>query len=751
MRTGFAQASSEAKTSKMMVFAIIMLLAGSYLIPSIVKVQEAKAVVADVMRATAHDWETFEGTSSTDLSVLLPVHSLLTGEQSSIIPSSNSNTTLAQQKRHEFAYTSSGSNFYWVGASDSNSTDLSNSGVQSVIQVISTSVSSACLSFWISDDAASNIWGQVGYYLCTGSTTPTAFWQVWNLNTSTELATGVTSVSTGYHQFSMYSATSSNTWAYTLDGSVFGTYNMGASVSSSSYPIQAFSEEGYVSSPYSPPEVQFSTAIQTMKSGSWYSPQTGSEPFGCGSASQSCWGVAGNLQNSSIPADSIVVGGGTPLLNAGTLEWDSRDFTIAASPTGLSGNTGTTLTSTVTVSPVIGFTGTVALADTVSPSTGLICSLGRTTITAGSGASTLSCTASTSGSFMVTVKGSSGSISHLTTVAYIIATADFSVTASPISVRVNAGVAATSTITVAPINGFSGTVTLAVTTNSTNLSCTLSSTRIAGGSATATLSCTGSVLGNYLANATGTSGNLSHSVGITYYVTNPPSFGLTSDPTSVTANASVAGTSTITVIPQNGFTGTVTLVVTPNSTSLSCNLSSTTITGGSGTSTLSCTGSPAGNYLGSVTGTSSGVTNQTVTVTYRVQDFKMSASPTSVTVSEGVAGTSTITATPLNGFAGTVTLRVTTNSTNLSCTLSTTSITGGSGRSTVSCTASSGGSFRVSVNGTSGTLTHSASLGYTYSPAHQTIQAYLYEFTVGTAALVLVLAFVVHKRKKRDL
>ena len=60
-----------------------------------------------------------------------------------------------------FASAGSGSNYYWVGATDSNSADLSNSGVQATIQVISTSVS-GCLSFWVADDAASNIWARLG-------------------------------------------------------------------------------------------------------------------------------------------------------------------------------------------------------------------------------------------------------------------------------------------------------------------------------------------------------------------------------------------------------------------------------------------------------------------------------------------------------------------------------------------------------------------------------------------------------------
>src|SRR5207249_9151769 len=107
-------------------------------------------------------------------------------------------------------------------------------------------------------------------------------------------------------------------------------------------------------------------------------------------------------------------------------------------------------------------------------------------------------------------------------------------------------------------------VSLAVTTNSTSLSCNLSPTSIPGGSGSSSLSCTGQSADNYLALVTGASSSLSHSTSVVYHVTNAPTFSVTASPTSLAVNSGVAGTSTITVSPQNGFTGTVTFSVGTN-------------------------------------------------------------------------------------------------------------------------------------------------------------------------------------------
>ncbi len=395
------------------------------------------------------------------------------------------------------------------------------------------------------------------------------------------------------------------------------------------------------------------------------------------------------------------------------------DFSLTATPSSVTFKSSEAGSFNATVSAQNGFAGTVSLSTSASPSTGLSVSCSPSSVSGGSGSSTCNLAGSSPGNFTVTVAGTSGSLSHTRSISVSVtqpSSPDFTISASPGSVIANVGVTVTSSITVAPLNGFTGTIILAKTTNSTNLACTLSSSSVPGGSGTSTLSCHSSPAGNYLAIVTGTSGTLSHSANVTFHTQD---FAISANPTSVTVNVNIAGSSTIAIAPLNAFSATITFAVSTNSTNLSCNLTPMSIPGGSGSSSLSCTGQSAGNYLAVVTGASSTLSHST-SVVYHVTNaptFSVTANPVSVAVNSGVSGTSTITVSPQNGFTGAVTLSVSTNSTGLSCSLSTTTISGGSGSSTLSCTGSAAANYLAIAIGTSGALSSQTSVTYHVNPA----------------------------------
>ena len=129
----------------------------------------------------------------------------------------------------------------------------------------------------------------------------------------------------------------------------------------------------------------------------------------------------------------------------------------------------------------------------------------------------------------------------------------------------------TSTITVAPSNGFSATVglTCAVTAPSGATSpatCGLASASVASGSGTDLLTVTTTsttTAGAYSVLITGISGSLTQSTTVTVNVAAPPSFALTNSASiTLSPGATTGNTSTITVTPSGGFTGAVAMTCT---------------------------------------------------------------------------------------------------------------------------------------------------------------------------------------------
>ncbi len=235
---------------------------------------------------------------------------------------------------------------------------------------------------------------------------------------------------------------------------------------------------------------------------------------------------SGSGSFSATTGYDLVTGWGSPngaaLINAlagGSTA--TADFSLSASPTSLSVAQGSNGSSTISVSDLNGFSGSVALTASGLPS-GVTAAFSPASTTS---TSTLTLTASstaTTGTSTVTITGTSGSLTHTTTVSLTVtatATANFSLSASPSTLSIVQGASGTSTLTVTPSNGFTGSVTLAASglpsgvtaafgtnpaTSTSVLTLTASSTATAG---TATVT------------VTGTSGSLSHTATVSLTVT----------------------------------------------------------------------------------------------------------------------------------------------------------------------------------------------------------------------------------------
>jgi hypothetical protein len=119
----------------------------------------------------------------------------------------------------------------------------------------------------------------------------------------------------------------------------------------------------------------------------------------------------------------------------------SPDFSISANPTAVTFPAGGSATSTITIQSIGGFTGTVDLTASSTPS-GVSTSCNPSSITGGSGTSICTFTASNAGVYTVTITGTSGTLVHSATVAVAVIppgpTARF--TFSPALPRVNSAV-----------------------------------------------------------------------------------------------------------------------------------------------------------------------------------------------------------------------------------------------------------------------------------------------------------------------
>src|SRR6266566_590626 len=277
------------------------------------------------------------------------------------------------------------------------------------------------------------------------------------------------------------------------------------------------------------------------------------------------------------------------------------DYIVVSSPTSAIMPAGVTRNSTISVQSINGFIGTVNLS--ASTSQGLNCTLSSTSITLGAGGTaTLSCRGN-AGVFAATVTGTSGVTSRSSTVSYTVQ--DFTITSGPTILALDAGATSTSTITIAPLEHFSGTVLVKVEA-STGLSAIVSPSTIAGGSGSTTLNLGAAVAGNYTANVTASSGPLTHALKL---IAGVQDFTIISSSTTFDASVNQPGASIIRISSINHFPRTV--VMTANNTY--CDISPVETTAGN--TTLSCNFPVEGTFHINVTGTS-GSLSHSVTVTY---------------------------------------------------------------------------------------------------------------------------------------
>ena len=253
----------------------------------------------------------------------------------------------------------------------------------------------------------------------------------------------------------------------------------------------------------------------------------------------------------------------------------SADFSISANQTSLTVQqsyplTGSTVSTDINIASVNGFAGTVALSD--SAPTGFTVSFSPSSFNVASGGlsqSTIAVSSTVSGSYNVTVTGTSGSIVHSIQIAVTVTVPppDFSLSANPISMILAAGSSGTSTLSLKSFFSFSGPVTLTVCVNVPNPPCPILSvtgsanppivTLTSGSTATATVTIntatiTPTTTYDIWIDATG--GGLIHQAVISVGV--GPYFTMSASPNALTVPAGSARSSTLALTSFVNFTFT---------------------------------------------------------------------------------------------------------------------------------------------------------------------------------------------------
>ena len=239
----------------------------------------------------------------------------------------------------------------------------------------------------------------------------------------------------------------------------------------------------------------------------------------------------------------------------------SPNFNLSAPPVTVARQSSAD--STINVIPVNGFSDSVTLSLSELPS-GVTGAFNPNPVT---GTSTLTLTADVTadiGTFAITVTGISGSLTSTTTFNLTVNSLpqSFTISADPNTLNLARTAGAQSTITINPVNGFSGSVSLSLSTLPKGVTASFSPNPATSASVLTLAADTTAKVGPVTLTVTGTSGNLTSTTTINVNVTALGNFSLTAAPKTVPVPRGSGGFSTITIVDKNGFNQNVTLNAT---------------------------------------------------------------------------------------------------------------------------------------------------------------------------------------------
>jgi uncharacterized membrane protein len=230
------------------------------------------------------------------------------------------------------------------------------------------------------------------------------------------------------------------------------------------------------------------------------------------------------------------------------------NFTLSANPTSLAIVQGAAGKSTITITPENGFTASVSLAASGLPK-GVTAAFNTNPATLTSVLTLSASDTAATGTSTVTITGTSGSLTHTTTVKLTV-NPGLTLMASPSSVSIVQGTSGTSTIIITPENGF---VTLSASGLPSGVTAAFSpNPALSNSSLTLTVSAS-TPQGTYTITIHGSEIGLTATTTLTLTVRPLGAFKLTASPSPLQIAQGSSGSTTISIVPSDGFDQKVTL------------------------------------------------------------------------------------------------------------------------------------------------------------------------------------------------
>ncbi|HEY2168671.1 MAG TPA: hypothetical protein VGJ30_03540, partial [Candidatus Angelobacter sp.] len=230
--------------------------------------------------------------------------------------------------------------------------------------------------------------------------------------------------------------------------------------------------------------------------------------------------------------------------------------------------------------------------------------------------------------------------------------------------------------------------------------------------------------GSYVANGTTYTIQLEFSNSanncVNFPVVSGPNYTLSASPSSLTVTQGSSGNSTITVTPSGGFTGSVSLSTSALPSGVTASFGTNPTTGTSVVTFTASSTATTGTSSVTITGTS-GTLSHTTSISLTINsvatpNFSLSASPSSLSVTQGSSGNSTITVTPSGGFTGSVTLSNSALPSGVTASFGTNPTTSTSVLTFTASSTATTGTSTITITGVSGTLSHTTSISLTVNP-----------------------------------